>query len=156
MQRAKINMFPNTDGDGQIYYIGKMASPISINFKNGVAFLLYTDSEFPELHFCPIDHPDVNDAFKYYEHRRPNPNRAKHNNLPIDLTLRYEKEALPGEKPRKFYIGKIQFDGTLDCTNGVVFLAFTSDPGEEELQIAVVDPSKVYTKKSQRIENEGK
>lgn len=149
-------MFANEDADKKTYHIGKMKSPISINFKNGVAFLLYTDTEFPELHFCPIEHPDVSDAFKYYEHRRLNPNRSRSQNLPIDLHARYEKDVEPGEKPRKFYIGKIQFDGVLDCSNGVVFLAFTSDENEEELQIAVVDPNKTYTRKSQRFDNEGK
>ena len=150
MQRARINMYPTIDKDEQTYYIGKMKSPITINFKDGVAFILYTDTEEPELHFCPIDHPDVSDIFRYYESRRPNPNRGKHGNLPIDLHIRYEKDPLPGEEPRKFYIGRIQFDGFLCCSDGVVFLAFTSDENEEELQIAVVDPSKEYIRKSNR------
>lgn len=143
-------MYPNTDKDGRTYYMGMMKSPISINFKNGVAFLLYPDDEFPELHFCPIDHPDISDAFKYYQHRRANPNRAKNTNLPIDLHLRYEREPEEGQEPKKIYIGKIQFDGYLDCSNGVIFFAFTSDEGEEELQIASIDPNKQYIKKSQR------
>lgn len=67
MQRARINMYPTLDKDGQTYYLGKMKSPITIDFKDGVAFILYTDTEYPELHFCPIDHPDVSDVFKYYE-----------------------------------------------------------------------------------------
>lgn len=152
MQRARINMYPKEDDDKEIYYLGKLKSPITINFKNGVAFMLYPDDEFPELHFCPIDHPDISDVFQYYGVRRPNPNRTKHGNLPIELSLRYEKDPKPGNKPKRFYIGRIQFDGYLDCSNGVVFLAFISDEGEEELQIAVVDPDKNYVKKAQRVE----
>lgn len=147
MQRARINMFPNADKDGEIYFIGKMKSPITINFKDGVAFLFYPDGEYPELHFCPIDYPDVSDAFTYYKSRRPNPNRTRHNNIPIELNIREEKDPEPGTEPRRFYIGKVQFNGQLDCSNGVVFLAFISDPQEEELQIAVVDPNKTYHKK---------
>ena len=150
MQRAKINMYPNEDKDGAIYYIGRLKSPITINFKDGVAFILYTDSDDPELHFCPLEVPDISDVFEYYETRRPNPNRARHQNLSIDLHARYEKDPLPGEQARKFYIGRIQFDGLVNCSDGVIFLAFTSDPNQEQLQIAVVDPNKAYVKKFNR------
>src|SRR6266404_4322296 len=149
MQRARINMYPNIDKDDQTYYIGKLKCPITINFKDGMAFILYTDTEEPELHFCPLDVPDVSDVFKFYDSRRPNPNRARHNNLSIDLYARYEKDPEPGLEPRKFYIGRIMFDGVINCSEGVVFLAFISDPQEEQLQIAVVDPTKTYIKKFQ-------
>lgn len=157
MQRVRINLYPSQDRDGKIFHVGKFSSPITINFKDGVAFLVYLDTEFPEIHFCPITSPDVEDCFKYYEHRRLNPNRSKHNNLPLDLHKKYEKNPEDGEEPRAFYVGKIQFNGKLECSNGVVFLVFTSDENEEELQIAVVDPTKTYTRKTQRSEDyEGK
>jgi hypothetical protein len=143
MQRARINMFPTIDGDGKTYHLGMMKSPLELKFTKGVAFILYTDMEFPELHFCPIDHPDVENVFRYYETRRPVYNRAKHNNLPIELHARFEKDPKPGQKPKKFYIGKILFDGSLDCSNGILFFAFTADEGEEELQIAMADPAKM-------------
>lgn len=147
-------MYPNEDKDGATYYIGRLKSPITINFREGVAFILYVDDDEPELHFCPLEVPDVSSVFEYYESRRPNPNRTRHSNLSIDLHARFEKDPLPGEEPRKFYIGRILFDGLLNCSDGVIFLAFTSDLNQEELQIAVVDPTKTYIKKSQR--NEGK
>jgi len=147
MQRARINMFADTDRDGKIYHIGMMKCPIDLKFTNGVAFIFYPDMEFPELHFCPIDHPDIENVFSYYQQRRPVYNRAKHNNLPIELHARFEKNHNPGEKPKKFYIGKIQFDGILNCSDGILFFAFTSDENEEELQIAMVDPAKLNQKK---------
>lgn len=146
MQRARINMFPHTDRDGKTYHVGMLKSPLDIKFSNGVAFIFYPEIEFPELHFCPIDHPDIESVFHFYDKKRQVLNRAKHNNLPIDLHLRFEKDPIPGEKPKKFYIGKIQFDGSVDCSNGIIFFAYTSDEGEEELQIAMVDPDKLKLK----------
>ena len=143
MQRARINMFPNTDVDGKTYHLGVLKAPLDLKFSNGMAFILYLDMEFPELHFCPIDHPDVESVFRYYQQRRPVYNRSRHNNLPIELHARFEKDPLPGQKPKKFYVGKIQFDGIINCENGIFFLAFTADENEEELQIATVDPSKL-------------
>jgi hypothetical protein len=156
MQRARINMYPVEDRDGKTFYMGKMSSPIDIKFKDGVAFLFYPYGDNPELHFCPLDSMDVVDAFSYYEHRRTFPNRAKHQNLPIELKLVHEKNPPPGQTARHFYIGKIMFDGVLNCSNGVIFFAFIADKQEEELQIAVVDPTKEFARKTQRSEPEGK
>ena len=51
-------------------------------------------------------------------------------NFSIDLEPRKDVDG------RTFYIGKVDFPGTLDFSKGVVFLVFVSDKGEEELQIA--------------------
>lgn len=45
-----------------------------------------------------------------------------------------------------FYVGKIKFPGTIDCSKGVVFLVFTSDQGEEQLQIAMMDDDEKHEK----------
>lgn len=136
-------MFPDTDRDGKTYFLGTLKSPLDIKFKDGVAFIFYPEMEFPELHFCPIDHPDIESVFKYYKQRNPIYNRSKHSNLPIELHPRFDKDPEPGETPKKFYVGKIQFDGVMDCSQGLLFFAFTSDEGEEELQIAAIDPNKI-------------
>lgn len=50
--------------------------------------------------------------------------------LKIPLTAREDREG------KKFYVGRIQFPGTLDCKDGLVFLVFTSEDGNEEIQVA--------------------
>ncbi len=148
MQRVRINMTADIDRDGKTYYRGILKAPIDIKFKDGVAFLFYIHGDFPELHFCPLESIDVSDAFTYYQTRRTFPNRSRNSNLPIELKLLYEKNPPPGQEARIFYIGKIQFDGLISCSNGVIFWAFTADRNEEEIQIGVIDPTKMYQKQT--------
>jgi hypothetical protein len=57
-------------------------------------------------------------------------------NLVIEIKPRTDKHG------QVFFVGKLQFPGSIDCKDGVVFLIYTSDPGAEELQIAAMDDSK--------------
>jgi hypothetical protein len=54
-------------------------------------------------------------------------------NLTIDLKARKDVD---GET---FYVGKVKGPVLIDCKDGVVFLVFVSDKGEEQLQIAPMD-----------------
>lgn len=70
-------------------------------------------------------------------------------NLKIELENRLDS------KDQVYFIGRLRFPGTIDCSKGVTFLAFTSEVGEEELQIAVNDNENTtfsrYTKKHDRV-----
>jgi hypothetical protein len=55
------------------------------------------------------------------------------NNLTIDLKARKDVDG------KKFYVGKLKAPVNINCTDGVVFLVFVSDNGEEELQIALME-----------------
>lgn len=55
------------------------------------------------------------------------------NNLRIDLKTRLDKDG------QKFFVGKLQFPGNLNCKDGVAFLIFVSEEGAEELQITGID-----------------
>jgi hypothetical protein len=54
-------------------------------------------------------------------------------NLMIDLKAKKDIDK------KTFYVGKLKFPGTIDCSKGVAFLIFISDVGEEQLQIAPID-----------------
>ena len=54
-------------------------------------------------------------------------------NLTLDLKARKDVDK------NTFYVGKLKFPGSIDCSKGVVFLVFTSDQGEEQLQIGMMD-----------------
>lgn len=54
-------------------------------------------------------------------------------NLAIDLHPRKDADG------NVFYVGKLEFPGTINCEDGVVFLIFVSDVGNEQLQIGSMD-----------------
>lgn len=54
-------------------------------------------------------------------------------NLTIDLKARKDVDG------QVFYVGKLKCPVLIDCSKGVVFLIFTADQGDEQLQIAMMD-----------------
>ena len=54
-------------------------------------------------------------------------------NLTMDLHPRKDADG------NTFYVGKIEFPGTIDCSKGAVFLVFVSDTGNEQLQIGIME-----------------
>jgi len=57
-------------------------------------------------------------------------------NLQIELT------PLTDKKGQTYYVGKLEAPIQIDCTDGVAFLIFTSDPGNEVLQITAAKEKK--------------
>ncbi len=55
-------------------------------------------------------------------------------NLCIDLQAREDSD---GET---YYVGKLEVPANLDCKDGLVFLIFISDKGNEQLQITGMKP----------------
>ena len=58
-------------------------------------------------------------------------------NVTVDLKGRLDKDK------RVFYVGKIKAPVSIDCSQGVVFLVFVSDQGDERLQIAPMDNKEI-------------
>jgi len=52
------------------------------------------------------------------------------NNLMVDLKERTDADG------KSFYVGKLKAPMNINCKDGVTFLVFISDKGEEQLQIA--------------------
>jgi hypothetical protein len=140
MQPIKIKIEPKLDTDKQVYYLGKLKVPMDLRFDKGVAFMVYLDY-VQELHIAPMTSPDLIDVFEYYDVGRKKIIKHRHNNIVVHLNPRFEKQDPndPKKVPRKFYVGKIQADIRLRFDEGIAFLIFISDHGEEELQIASVD-----------------
>jgi len=57
-------------------------------------------------------------------------------NLTIDLHPRLDDQG------RTFYVGKLEFPGNINTTDGVTFLVFTAESGAEQLQICKLDDKK--------------
>ena len=54
-------------------------------------------------------------------------------NLTIDLKKRVDKNG------QTFFVGKLRAPVLIDCSEGAVFLIYTSEENAEELQIASMD-----------------
>ena len=54
-------------------------------------------------------------------------------NLCVDLIPREDGNG------NVFYVGKLKFDGTINCKDGIAFLIFINESGNEELQITSMD-----------------
>lgn len=57
-------------------------------------------------------------------------------NLQIEMTPLQDKNG------RTYYVGKLEAPVMIDCTEGIAFLLFVSDPGNETLQITAAKNSK--------------
>lgn len=51
-------------------------------------------------------------------------------------------DAKKDAKNNTFYIGKLQFNGSLNLKEGQTFMIFLSDDGAEEMQIGIMDPDR--------------
>lgn len=143
MQPLKIQLFPKTDTDGQVFHIGKLRSPIKIMLGKGTAFIIFIDDEIKELHIASARSTELYDVFRYYKQGRRKASRSRHTNIAVELESRAEKLDKDEVGPaRKFYIGRLDIKAEIDASDGIVFLIFTADPDEEELQISLADNKK--------------
>ncbi len=68
--------------------------------------------------------------------------------MKVDLT-KIAKDA----NGQPYYIGKLQFPGTLEFESGASFFVFVSESGVEELQIAPLDPSRMAKTRNEAYMN---
>jgi len=68
--------------------------------------------------------------------------------LSIPLTATQDRNG------KKYYMGRVQFPGTLNLRRGAVFWVFTSESGQEEIQIGVMDKKKDKERQAKRLERE--
>lgn len=54
-------------------------------------------------------------------------------NLKIDLYPQKDRHG------NTFHIGKLKFNGSINCRDGIALLIFTSDEGNEQIQIAPME-----------------
>jgi len=136
-----IPLETRTDRDNQVYYIGKVKFGGTMSFKDGAAFIVYLDDDLQQLHYTVASEPGLYDAFRYYQVAKRKIIKPRNNNILVDLEPRME-ENTKNSKQRTFFVGRVKADVTLDAANGITFLIFVADQGEEELQISVQDRKK--------------
>jgi len=115
-----IPIDPRLDKEEEVYYIGRLKTPISINLEEGVTFLVFLSKDGEEeLQIAPND--KENTMFSRYTIRG--------NKMKIRLDRREDKDG------RSFYVCKVRHPGRINCLSEACFMVFTSREGNEELQI---------------------
>jgi hypothetical protein len=136
MHPLKIGLTAKEDTDRQVFYVGKLELPMSLNFFHGITFVIYT-GKVNELHIYKTKSHEINDLFQYYSKPNSKLQKNKYGNIVLKLDTMYEEQ--DDGKEATIYVGNLEFDGKLDFDEGIAFLVFVSDEGEEELQIAKSD-----------------
>ena len=116
----KVELDPRVDGNDEIYHIGRLQVPISIDLSKGIAFLIFlsVDGE-EELQIANND--KENTTFSRVS--------IKENKLKIKLNKRIDSH----DKP--YYICKVKYPAQISCIDEACFMVFHSREGMEELQI---------------------
>jgi hypothetical protein len=116
------------DANGQPYYIGKLQFPGTLDFEEGVSFMVFTSEEgFEEIQMAPLD-----------PQRRSKGRRGglglKGGRLCIDL------HPVQDQNGRVFYVGEAIGPTITKLRNGIFFSVFISRENAEELQISRLAP----------------
>lgn len=115
-----VDLEPRSDKKENVYYIGRLKAPVSIDFSSGVTLLIFlSESGDEELQIAVND--KENATFSKFTKKR--------DRLEIKLDGRSDQHG------HKFFVAKIQMNGNISCHDEVVFLVFTSREGSEEVQI---------------------
>jgi len=120
LNNLKIDINPKFDKDDNVYHIGKLKAPISIDLSQGVTFLIFLAvSGEEELQIAVNDKESANFSRL----------KVVKNKIKIEMDKRVDKD------DRAYYVCKVRYPGVINCFEEACFLAFTSREENEELQI---------------------
>lgn len=120
LNNLRVEVDPRLDKEEEVYYIGRLKAPVSIDLTEGVTFLVFlSKSGEEELQIAPND--KENTTFSRYTIRG--------NKIKIRLDRREDKDG------KVFYVCKVRHPGRVNCLNEACFMVFTSRQNNEELQI---------------------
>lgn len=120
LNNLKVPLDPRFDQHDEIFFVGRLRFPGSIDCTNGVTFLAFiSESGLEELQIAVND--KENATFSRATRR--------------DDKMKIKLEGRPDKDGKKFYVAKVQFNGSIMCNPELCFLVFISKEGSEELQI---------------------
>jgi hypothetical protein len=120
MSNLKIQLDPREDREQNIFYIGRLTFPGTVSFSTGITFLVFI-AESGEEEIQITKNNKENATYSKFSKR--------------DDRLKVALEPRQDQYGKTYYVAKLKFNGTIDCSSDVVFLVFCSKSGSEELQI---------------------
>jgi hypothetical protein len=137
--KGKIELTKQFDSNDQPYYIGKLQLPMTLDFDDGVSFMVFTAEDgVEELQIAPLD-----------------PSRRKGSKNDAVLSggrFSVELHSMKDHNGNTYYIGEATGPVVMKLRNGIFFSVFTSRPGEEELQISKLTHRRPNKNKFERIQ----
>lgn len=115
-----VDLEPRDDKKGNIYYIGRLKAPVSIDLTNGITLLVFLSESGDEELQIAVNNKENTTFSKFTK---------KQDRLEIKLDKRTDQHG------HNFFVAKIQTSGNIMCHDEVVFLVFVSREGAEEVQI---------------------
>ena len=121
--KGKIELKRNFDGHGNAYFIGKLQMPMTLEFDEGVSFMVFiSDDGCEELQIAPLDPSKSRGRISELTMTR--------GRLSVHLHKMFDKHGKP------YYVGEASGMTSMKLRDGIFFTIFTSRDGEEELQIS--------------------
>lgn len=115
-----VDLEPRPDKKENIYYIGRLQAPITIDLSNGATFLVFLSESGDEELQIAVNNKE-NTTFSSCKRKR--------DRLEVRLDARDDQHGA------KFYVAKLLMNGYINCHEEVVFMVFISREGSEQLQI---------------------
>ena len=120
INNLKVEIDPRSDANDNIFYLGKLKFPGTLDFSKGITFLVFNSEDGDEELQIAVNDKENTSYSKFSK---------KRDRLEVRLDARTDQHN------NKFYIAKLQYNGYIDCSSEVVFLIFVSREGSEEIQI---------------------
>ena len=137
--KGKIELTKQFDSNKQPFYIGKLQLPKTLDFDEGVSFMVFTAEDgVEELQIAPLD--------KSRSKGCRNDAGLSGGRFSVDL------HAMKDQHGKIYYIGEATGPVVMKLRDGIFFSVFTSRPGEEELQISKLTHKRQHKSKFERIQ----
>ena len=134
-----IDLDGRFDKKENLYFIGRLTAPISIDLNAGATILVFTSESGDEELQIAINDKE-NTTFSRITKKR--------DRLEIPLDTRTDQHG------NKFYVAKVHMNGNIHCHEGVVFMIFLSREGNEEIQI-VADSGNIIAGRERQSSRRG-
>lgn len=125
--KCRVNLARLEDSNQNPYWIGKLQMPGTIDFEDGVSFMVYVSDEgYEEVQIAPVD------AARRSKKPRKEYESARFGNARLKIEMRAHTD----KNGKVFYVGELYCPASVSLKKGIFFSFFNSKEGREELQIS--------------------
>lgn len=137
--KSRVPLTRLEDEHGNDYFIGKLQSSITLDFDEGISFMIFTSEKgAEELHIGVVEDPQKI-------------RKARKSGMHVSNRITIDMHSCLDSDQQTFYVGEAICPAFIKCRNpGIFFTFFCSKKGKEELQISRL----AHNRKKRRPNNE--